>query len=51
MTTTKELSKEELKYQRKVKAVELAIKSQGNKGMTATTITNVAEAIFKYPSS
>ena len=51
MTTVKELSKEELKYQRKVKAVELAIRSQGNKGMTAKTITQVAEEIFKWLSA
>ena len=51
MTTTKELTLAELKYQRKVKAVELAIRSQGNKGMTAKTITTVADEIYKYLSS
>ena len=50
MTTTKQLSAAELKYQRKVKAAELAIRSQGSKGMTATTITTVAEAIYKWLS-
>lgn len=47
-STTTELTKEEVKYLRKVKSVELAIRSQGSKGMTCDTVVKVAEKIYEY---
>ena len=45
------LTAAEIKYQRKVKAVELAIKSQGSKGIMSETLVKVAEKIYAYLNS
>lgn len=47
-STTTQLSKEEIKYQRRVKSVELAIKSQGSRGALSETIIKVADKIYAY---
>jgi hypothetical protein len=47
-STTTQLTKEEIKYQRKVKAMELAIKSQGRNGITSDALVKVADKIFNY---
>ena len=50
-TVTTELTKEEIKYQRKVKSMELAIKSQGTKGILSETLVKVATTIYNYLNS
>lgn len=47
-STTVKLTGEEVKYTRKVKSIELAIKSQGSKGMTSDTLITVAGKIYTY---
>ncbi len=50
-STTTELTKEEIKYQRRVKSIELAIRTQGSKGALSDTIVKVAEKIYTYIST
>lgn len=49
--TKTELSKEEIKYERRVKSVELAIKNQGKNGATPKTLIAVAKEIYDYVNS
>lgn len=49
--TQKVLTTAEIKYNQKVKSVELAIRSQGNRGMTSKTLMEVAKNIFDYIST
>ncbi len=48
ISKTTELTKDEIKYQRKVKSMELAIRSQGSKGILSETLVKVAEKIYQY---
>lgn len=50
-STTTQLTDTELKLQRKIKSVELAIKSQGKSGCQVTTLMKVAKEIYDYISS
>lgn len=48
-STTTTLTEKEVKYQQKVKSVELAIKSQGSKqGITSDALIKVAGKIYDY---
>jgi len=49
--TTTVLTAAEIKYLRKVKSVELAIKTQGSKGMQSSTVIKVAGEIYNYINS
>jgi hypothetical protein len=51
VSKTTVLSAAEIKYQRKVKAMELAIKSQGRNGITSDALVKVADKIFQYINS
>lgn len=42
------LTKEEIKYLRRVKSVELAIKTQGRTGLSLDTLIRVSEKIYEY---
>lgn len=47
-STTVKLTESEIKFNRRVRSIELAIKTQGSKGMTSDTVIKVAEKIFEY---
>lgn len=47
-STTVKLTTDEVKYNRRVKSIELAIKSSGNKGVLSDTVIKVAEKIYTY---
>lgn len=47
-STTVKLTAIEINFNRRVKSVELAIKTQGKTGITSETLIKVAEKIFEY---
>lgn len=47
-STTVKLTDAETKFNRRVRSIELAIKTQGTKGMTSDTVIKVAEKIYDY---
>lgn len=47
-STITKLTNEEIKFQKRVKSIELAIKSQGSRGALSETIIKVAEKIYTY---
>lgn len=49
--TKTELTDAEIKYERRVKSIELAIKNQGKCGCVVKTLVNTAEEIYKYLNS
>lgn len=49
-STTTKLTAEESKFNRRVKSIELAIKSQGSRGALSETVIKVAGKIYEYLS-
>lgn len=47
-STTVKLTPDEIKFNRRVKSIELAIKSQGSRGALSETTLKVAEKIYIY---
>lgn len=47
-STTVKLTESEIKFNRRVRSIELAIKTQGKGGIASDTLIKVAEKIYGY---